>query len=37
MNLPLTSYAGIDFAQLNGNEVTFSAALRERGWKGVYE
>ena len=37
MNSTLTSYAEIDFAQFNGNEVKFSAALRERGWRGVYE
>ena len=37
MNTTLTSYAGIDFVQFDGNEVTFSAALRERGWRGVYQ
>ena len=37
MNSAPTSYAGISFTQFDGNEITFSAALRERGWKGVYE
>ena len=32
-----TSYYGVDMLPFDGGEVEMAAALRQRGWTGVYE
>ena len=33
----MVSYCGVDMLPFDGGEVELAAALRQRGWAGVYE